>query len=59
MIRIELPESSLYVEEHDDYRVKVWDDSENPARLAEELTCETIEEVYEVIQNFLKSEMGL
>ena len=59
IIDLETPESRLTVEEHNDYLVEIWDESSEPGRLAESHRVETLQEVYEIIQNFLKSEMGL
>ena len=59
IINLETPESRLTVEEHNDYLVKIWDESSEPGRVAEAHMRDTLAEVYEIIQNFLKSEMGL
>ena len=59
MMKIELPEHSLIVSEGDDYEVWIYDDSGEEARLAEEFRVDTIEEVWEIVQNFLKSDLGI
>ena len=59
MMKIELPEHSLVVEEEDAYHIRIYDDSGEEARLAEEFEVNEIEEVWEVVQNFLKSDLGI
>jgi hypothetical protein len=59
MIYIELPEVCLSVEEHDSYRVYTWDESCKPGQFLDVSEVDTLEYVYEIIQNFLRCHMGL
>jgi hypothetical protein len=59
IINLETPESRLTVEEHDNYLIEIWDESSEPGRLSESHRVANMADVYEIIQNFLKSEMGL
>lgn len=58
MIKIELPEMSLHVEEGDVYKIVIWDDSCEPGRFTEEHVVDSMAEVLDVIQNFLRSATG-
>jgi hypothetical protein len=59
MMKIELPEHSLIVEEGDAYHIRIYDDSGEEARLADEFVVDAIEEMYEIVRNFLESDLGI
>ena len=58
MIMIELPEMSLFVEEHDAYRVSIWDNSGEPGNFTEQHIVDSMPEVLTIIQRFLQNATG-